>query len=41
MGLIDVKKIETIVLANIGFQKNKTDPIDEFFGFGNWKIRTL
>lgn len=42
MGLIDLKKIETIVLSNFCLQKtNKTHPIDEFFGFGDWKIRAI
>ena len=40
MGLIDIKKIKTIVLSSFCLQTNKTDLIDEFFGFGNWKIRT-
>ena len=40
MLLIDIKKIKTIVLSSFCLQTNKTDLIDEFFGFGNWKIRT-
>ena len=40
MLLIDIKKIKTIVLSSFCPQTNKNDRIDEFFGFGNWKIRT-
>lgn len=34
MGLIDVKKIETIVLSRFCLQTNINDRIDELFGFG-------
>ena len=40
MGFIDIQKIKTIVLSSFCLQTNKTDQIEEFFGFGNLKIRT-
>ena len=40
MGFIDIKKIKTMALSSFCLQTNKTDQIEEFFGFGNLKIRT-